>query len=518
MFPAARVPSLQRSSSNLTTQQQSYKITPISNLLGRSGSSHLILGLLTIAPTGTLAIGDLSGSIALDLKQSRPVPEDGAWFTPGMIVLVDGMYEEEYNASAGGLGGGGGVGGTIGGKFIGFTIGGPPCERRDTTLGVSNAQSETEANSGAGFGWVDFLGVGSERAMGSKMRRLERQIFRRTTSVDAGEGRGRIAILGEVSLDNPKTLEALKKVLSKYATDSEGNAPMAIVLMGNFVTHAVMAGGGSGGSIEYKEYFDALASVLSEFPTLLQSATFIFVPGDKDPWASAFSAGASTAIPRKGVPDLFTSRVKRAFASANSESEKATGSKTDGEAIWTTNPTRLSLFGPSQEIVIFRDNLLGRLRRNAITFKPAPSSSAAPAHPNANHNTSVDNDVEMGEASVPVEQNSALGGSDSAAGGVTAEIAIARKLVKTILDQGHLSPFPLSIRPVLWDHSNVLQLYPMPTALVLADPEAPAFALTYEGCHAMNAGSLLSSGRRNIARWLEFDSRRGRGKVREVNF
>jgi len=42
--------------------------------------------------------------------------------------LVDGTYEEDDNHS-GGLGGTGGIGGTIGGKFIGFFIGGPPCER-----------------------------------------------------------------------------------------------------------------------------------------------------------------------------------------------------------------------------------------------------------------------------------------------------------------------------------------------------------------------------------------------------
>ncbi|XXG99396.1 hypothetical protein Hte_005733 [Hypoxylon texense] len=92
----------------------------------------------------------------------------------------------------------------------------------------------------------------------------------------------------------------------------EGSSPMTFVLMGNFTQHAVMAGGGaSGGSVEYKEYFDVPASVLSDFPTLLQSATFVFVPGDNDGWAASFGARAGTAVPlpRKPVPDLFTSRV-----------------------------------------------------------------------------------------------------------------------------------------------------------------------------------------------------------------
>ena len=129
----------------------------------------MILGLLTISPTGTLAINDLTGSIALDLTHAKPIPEDGAWFAPGMIVLVDGTYEEEDNNVGGGLGGNGGVGGTIGGKFVGFFIGGPPCERRKATLGLTGSDGEAGLAAGGGFGWVDFLGVGSERAVGSKM-------------------------------------------------------------------------------------------------------------------------------------------------------------------------------------------------------------------------------------------------------------------------------------------------------------------------------------------------------------
>ncbi|KAH0559388.1 hypothetical protein GP486_004101, partial [Trichoglossum hirsutum] len=137
---------------------QPYKITPISNLLGRHNSTHLLLGLLVISPAGTLAISDPTGSIALDLRHATPVPE-GAWFVPGMIVLVDGLYEEEYNSAGGALGGGGGIGGTIGGKFVGFSVGGPPCERREVTLGIgSNSASKTITTTTGAFGWVDFLG------------------------------------------------------------------------------------------------------------------------------------------------------------------------------------------------------------------------------------------------------------------------------------------------------------------------------------------------------------------------
>ncbi|KAE9378074.1 hypothetical protein N431DRAFT_399446 [Stipitochalara longipes BDJ] len=500
--------SLKRSSSSLATAQQSYKLTPIANLLGRNGSTHMILGLLTISPTGTLAINDLTGSIALDLTHAKPIPEDGAWFAPGMIVLVDGTYEEEDNNTGGGLGGSGGVGGTIGGKFIGFFIGGPPCERRKVTLGLTGSD-DGGVTAGGGFGWVDFLGVGSERAVGSKMRKLEQRLLRPGSGDDDLGGRGRMVVIGEVNLDQPRTLQALKKVLGLYAAEPEEDTPMTFVLMGNFVQHAIMARGGSGGSIEYKEYFDSLASALSEYPTILQSATFIFVPGDNDGWTSSFSAGAATPLPRKGVPEIFTSRIKRAFVAANSEAEKERGRKTDGEAIWTSNPSRLSLFGPTHEIILLRDSISGRLRRTAIKFSSSKSNEE-------------DEDVNMASTPAPIpdtqpEQEPAEmePTSDDT---LSSDLHAARKLVKTILDQGYLSPFGMAIRPVLWDYASSLQVYPLPTAMVLADTEAPAFCVTYEGCHVMNPGSIVAPGRRGVAKWVEYDIRNKVGKVREALF
>ena len=523
----SRTRTLRRTDSTIATAQQAYKLTPIANLLGRSGSNHLLLGLLTISPTGLLTISDLTGSITLDVQHARPVPEDGSWFTPGMIVLVDGMYEEEDSATGHGLGGNGGIGGSIGGKFIGFSVGGPPCERREVTLGIGGASEAGSSSAGGGFGWVDFLGVGSERAVGSSMRRLEQRLLRGRLMEPFTEGRSRLAILGEVNLDNTKTLQALKKVLGMYAAEPAEQSPMTIVLIGNFVRYAVMSGGGSGGSIEYKEYFDSLASVLSEYPTILQNSTFVFIPGDNDPWASSFSAGAATTLPRNGVPELFTTRIKRAFTTANVEAEKSTGQKTDGEVIWSTNPTRLTLFGPAQEVVFFRDDMSGRLRRNAVRFCPLERNLPNEAHSDSidsaeNWNTAqghksiqkidVDQSVEMAESHVPDPRGKNIYAS------ADADLHTARKLVKTLLDQGYLSPFLTSIRPVLWDHTGALQLYPLPSALVLVDPEAPPFAVTYEGCHVMNPGSLISSERKGLARWMEYDAKTRRGKSKEIRF
>lgn len=474
----------------------------------------MLLGLLTTSPAGTLTINDLTGSIALDLTHAKPIPEDGAWFAPGMIVLVDGTYEEEDN-STGTLGGIGGVGGTIGGKFIGFFIGGPPCERRDVTLGVSDENGDGGITIGGGFGWVDFLGVGSERAVGSSMRKLEERLTRGLSGEAQLVGKGRMVIIGEVNLDQPLTHHALKRLLGIYAAEPEEDTPMTFVLMGNFVQHALMARGESGGSIEYKESFDSLASTLSDYPTILQSATFVFVPGDNDGWASSFSGGAAAPLPGKAVPEMFTSRVKRAFAAANADAENKWDGTGDGEAIWTSNPARLSLFGPRHEILLFRDDISARLRRTAINFSSSnpeeeEDASMSPAADKTEERTSMDIDTDVQAAESHIAQPAP--GEDPLA----SDLHAARKLVKTVLDQGYLAPFGMAIRPVLWDYAGALQVYPLPTAMVLDDAEAPPFCVTYEGCHMMNPGSLVNPGTRSVAKWVEYDVWNNVGKVREA--
>lgn len=502
--------SLQKSSSSYAPQQ-CYKLTPIANLLGRSGTSHLLLGMLSVLPAGDLSLTDLTGSVALDLGHARMIPEDGAWFAPGMIVLVDGIYEEEENIRGSVLGGNSGVGGAIGGKFVGVSICGPPCERREISLGTSTQYSNGEVSSSGGLGWIDFLGVGSERARGSRMRKIQAKCIHDDQSGSGAPTRPKMAVLGEVNLDNMKTLDALKRVFSLYSDLPLVERPVVFVLIGNFVQKAIINGGGRAGSIEYKEYFDSLALVLSEFPTLLQHSTFIFVPGDNDPWASAFSAGAASTVPRQAIPELFTSRVRRAFAMANSETERSDSTEPPGEAIWTSNPCRFTLFGPVHDIAIFRDDISGRLRRGAVSTKPDndepdvamsedPATSAAPiAAP------------EEGAESAPQAGTNSTSPSPA--------VLTARKLVRTILDQGTLSPFPLSSRPVLWDYASSLQLYPLPTAVILADVEAAPFSITYEGCHVMNPGRLVPEGElSSIVRWVEYDILKNRGRVKQDRF
>ncbi|KAK3718031.1 DNA-directed DNA polymerase epsilon, subunit B [Vermiconidia calcicola] len=506
--------------------QQFYKITPIANLLGRGGTSHLLLGQLVIAPTGTLALNDPSGSTSLSLEHATPLQgEDSAYFCPGMIVLVDGVYEEEWaGAGSSGLGSTGGVGGTIGGRFIGFSIGGPPVEKRDLSLGISLNSS----NVGGGFGWTDFLGLGSERAIGTRMRKLEQRLLSPShSSMEESSQRRKMIILSEVTLDSPTTLSALRKVLSFYSSTTD-SAPMTFLLTGNFTTHASMAGTDTD-SIAYKEAFNSLAAILSDFLSLLRTSTWVFVPGDNDPWASAFSAGASTLVPREGVPEVFTSRIKRAFAAAGGE----------GEAVWTSNPARLSFFGPAHEVCVFRDGVEGRFRRSAVRVGKAAKGPQQERQQQRHEGieggghedimmsgalptTEEDLDNEMhpdpsvAEAMTLDEPQPPGNPPD----GETYATTQAKKLILSLLPQSTLSPFPLSLRPTHWDHTtSALSLYPLPHTLVLADPDAEPFALTFEGCHVINPGRLVGregeGGKRKRVRWVEYDVWTRRGVVRE---
>ena len=511
----SRAQGLQRSAS--TVQQLAYKITPVANLLGRTGSSHVLAGLLTMSPTGSLVLSDLTGNVGLDLSHAKPVPEEGSWVCPGMIVVIEGTYEEEGLATGLKLGGGGGVGGSIGGRFVAASVGGPPCERRHTSLGLGEGAGESEPSSGGGFGWVDFLGVGSERARGPKMRLIEKRLLKTGT---VSRGRNRIVCLGELHLDNSVSRQAIRQVLGVFASGPAADVPMAFVLTGSFSKNAAMASGKNEGNIEYKESFDLLASVLSEYPSVLQSSTFIFVPGDNDPWASSFSKGSAAVMPRRAIPDLFTSRIKRSFTAANGEADRLPVSEMDGEAIWASNPTRITLFGPMQEIVVFRDDISGRLRRSAVHFKAAGGAQRstdlhqqavgqqASSDANENH---MNGDQEM-------EDSEPNAGGETDGSEPTYSAQGIRKLVKTVVDQGYLSPFPIANRPVLWDWTGSLQLYPLPSALFMVDAELPPFAITYEGCHVVNPGKLVADGRKNIAQWIEYDTVSQRGSVCEIKF
>jgi len=110
---------------------------------------------------------------------------------------------------------------------------------------------------------------------------------------------------------------------------------------------------------------------------------------------------------------------------------------------FATNPCRIKFC--DQEIVILREDLMARMLRNLVGVKP-----------------DVRNDD------------------------------LKRYLVQSLLDQSHLLPLTYDIQPTLSDFDHTLRLYPLPTAVVLAD-RYDRFQMTYEGCHVFNPGSFLGN-------------------------
>ena len=67
---------------------------------------------------------------------------------------------------------------------------------------------------------------------------------------------------------------------------------------------------------------------------------------------------------------------------------------------------------------------------------------------------------------------------------------LGEQLVQSVLDQAHLVPLPAGVAPTLAEHDHALRLYPLPSALVLADRCEP-YRMTYEGCHVLNPGRFV---------------------------
>lgn len=167
-------------------------------------------------------------------------------------------------------------------------------------------------------------------------------------------------------------------------------------------------------SFWYSAGFKALAEAIAGFPTLSQHSQFIFIPGPTDPWSSS-------TLPRPPIPDSFVEPIRAKVP----------------RATFTSNPARLKYF--DQEIVIFREDLMGRMLRNIVQIKDGTEGANMKRY-------------------VRVRSLSMIVASADAR-------PVLFQLVQTILDQTHLSPLPIQVRPTIWEWDHALRLYPMPTTV-----------------------------------------------------
>jgi len=66
------------------------------------------------------------------------------------------------------------------------------------------------------------------------------------------------------------------------------------------------------------------------------------------------------------------------------------------------------------------------------------------------------------------------------------------RLIKTVLDQGHL--LPVAGTPVWWNYNHALSLYPLPDCLVISSASSSSYTESYWGCRVIVAGSMAQQG------------------------
>lgn len=246
------------------------------------------------------------------------------------------------------------------------------------------------------MGDLEMLGVVPATQDFAHLRQME----------EAAEDAG-FVILSDVHLDKPLVMQKLEQLFRGFSTAP----PTAFIFIGNFTSRPF--GQGYDDRDTLQRHFDELAKLIARFRDLRQQSRFVFVPGPSD-------AGGSGVLPRPPLPVIFTQRLRNVLPNA----------------IFSSNPCRIRFY--TQEIVIFRQNLLSQMRRHCVL---PPTGNAD----------------------------------------------VTYHLVKTVLEQGHLCPLHQNVMPVYWGFDHALWLYPLPDVCVLAD-HYDQYSEEFEGVTSLNPG------------------------------
>ncbi|XP_042906684.1 DNA polymerase epsilon subunit 2 [Parasteatoda tepidariorum] len=219
--------------------------------------------------------------------------------------------------------------------------------------------------------------------------------------------------LSDIWLDQFKVMQKLQVLFAGYSQ----MPPTCFVLIGNFLSLPIV---GSQSKV-FEDCFSQLGSLISEYPTLIENSQFIFVPGPNDP-------GLPYILPRPPIPDTFLGDFMKKVP----------------KAIFTSNPCRIQYC--SQDIVIFREDIISKLCRNSI-YTPWE------------HEEKVD---------------------------------IPNLFVKTVIANAHLMPLPNNVAPIYWEYDHSLWLYPLPDVVVCADKYDP-YTVKSTSSIFFNPGSLPRS-------------------------
>ncbi|XP_021725806.1 DNA polymerase epsilon subunit B-like [Chenopodium quinoa] len=278
-----------------------------------------------------------------------------------------------------------------GGIFKVNTCGFPPIENREESLAFISG--------------LDFFGCGT----------FTSEETRKLADMERKAVNDMFVVLSDIWLDDEETMVKLKEVLEGY--EAVEVVPSLFIFMGSFCSSPCNLSFHSFASL--RSQFGKLGKMIAEYPRILEQSRFLFIPSIDD-------AGPSSVLPRCALPKYLTEELQKEIPNA----------------LFMSNPCRIKYY--SQEIVIFRRDLLYRMRRSCLI----PPSSAETSDPFAH-------------------------------------------LVATIVHQSHLCPLPLTIQPISWNHGHCLNLYPTPHTIILGD-RSEQKAFKYGGVTCFNPGSFSS--------------------------
>ncbi|KAG0725487.1 DNA polymerase epsilon subunit 2 [Chionoecetes opilio] len=225
------------------------------------------------------------------------------------------------------------------------------------------------------------MGLNKENYFGGSRKNSAKGMYR-LVQLEQENTEAMLVVLSDVWLDVIEVMDKLRVLFTGYANFP----PTAFILCGNFFSKRQ----------ESKQV---------GFPELMAHSKFIFVPGPTD-------LGPSGIFPRPPVLHYATEPLRQAVPSA----------------CFTTNPCRLVYC--TQEIVVFREDLVAKMCRNCVA--------------------------------------------------------------KTLVNQGHLAPLSLFVTPVYWTLDHCMMLHPTPDLIIIADKDN-AFTTTHNGATIISPGSLFST-------------------------
>ena len=274
-----------------TDKSSKFSLKPVEHLLSCSGSlgDVIVLGMLTNLKEGVYYLEDPSGAVEVDL--SKTLFHDGI-FTENCFVLAEGSYDDQI--------------------FHVTALGFPPIESAKMTRSY--------------YGNVNFFGGPQKTCVASseKLKQIEQD--------DANQN-NMFVFISDLWLDDPKVMSKFKVLLAGYSQ----SPPYLFVLCGNFLTKTF----GMKQLSILRKHFSELGDIVAQFPPLLESSRFLFVPGPQDP-------GPGNIFPRPPISKMITEEICQKIPFAE----------------FVSNPCRIQYC--SQEIIIYREDIINKMCRNSI--------------------------------------------------------------------------------------------------------------------------------------------------------